>query len=88
MLQRIKGHQEMIKDLDSYKARRNGGRQVVLDKYKGKVWFSEEYPESRILFADRCVSAFWVGYFETIHNAKVVLARTEDETSDLDEISF
>ena len=88
MLQRIKAHHEMIEALDDFKARRNGGRQAVLDKYKDKVWFSEVCPDSRILFADRHISTFWTGYFETIHNAKIVLARTGGENSDLDEINF
>ena len=88
MLQHIKEHHEMYEALDNFSVRRNGGRQAVLDKYKDKAWFSAEYPETRIVYADRHISPFWIGYFEIIHNAKIVLARTEDENSDQDEISF
>ena len=71
-LQTLREHHKMCMDLDDYKARRNGGRQGVLDKYAHKEWFDAEYPEQRFKYQDRYISVFWVGYFESLHTAEVV----------------
>lgn len=71
-LQCIKEHHKFYHELNSYEARRNGGRQAVKDRYKDRVWYDHEYPEHRFKFGDRCISTFWTGYFETLHHAKIV----------------
>lgn len=76
-LQCIKEHHQFYHDLDSYEARRNGGRQAVIDRYKDKEWFDPEYPEQRFKFGDRYISAFWTGYFETLHTATIVFVQKE-----------
>lgn len=68
-----KEHYEFSKTLTetSYNSRPPRKRDTLIEKVSNKEWFSKEYPESYFLFKGKSVSAFYLGYFETLYKLQV-----------------
>ena len=51
----------------------------VINKYKDHPWFNSEYPTHSIKYLDRFIDSFWLGYFEILNSAKIVLDDINDD---------
>lgn len=60
-----------LEEFNTY-SNRNLSTKTLHDKYKDKAWYYKYYTTNTIKYKDRQISAFWIGYFETLYYAKVI----------------
>lgn len=85
VLSYIKDHYKMYKAYRSYISSNRVDNDRVSKKdfynsFSDKPWFYEKYPEYSVIIPEikKEVHVFWIGYFETLHIAKVVIVDEKD----------
>lgn len=81
-LRRAKEHYLFVKSIEkthTWQNRPGMSREKLIKLNKKCDWFSEDSPEGGFMFKDRSVSAFYLGYFETLYKLQIEYINTEDD---------
>lgn len=79
LLSYIEKHNEMCLKLNNSYRYSRIKKEDILNLYSKEPWFVVDYPPQSILFNDRLLACFWIGYFETIHYAKIIAVNKEED---------